>query len=137
MKKMFSLYTSDMIRPTVYKTVTKCVLMLTLILLWEHYMNMGRMDLVRDGFFLAGSCFLGLTWVSYLQLDGVRNPFTGKSKPQKKKKHRLTGDIADYADQHIVSFDELDGEERLACSMGSSLVSALLFLIPALVKLLA
>jgi len=135
MKKMFSLYTSDMIRPTVYKAAAKCVLMLTLILLWDRYVNMGRMDLVRDGFFLAGICFLGLAWASYLRLDGVGNPFTGRLKPKKKKKRRFTGDLADYADQHIVSFDELDDEERLACSMGSSLASAVLFLLPAMARL--
>ena len=135
MKKMISLYTSYMIRPTIYKAVTKCVVMLTLLLLWDRYVNEGMLSLVRDGFFLAGVCFLGLAWISYLRLDGVKNPLTGGKKQEKKKKRRLTGDIADYAGQHIVSFEELDDEERLACSMGSSLAAALLFLIPALVML--
>jgi len=130
---MVSLYTPGMIRPTVYRAAAKCVIMLTLILLWDQYVNLGRLDLVRDGFFLAGACFLGLGWASWLRLDGIGSPLGPK--PQRKKKHRVTGDIADYADQHIVSFDELGDEERLACSMCSSLAAAALFLLPALIRL--
>lgn len=136
MIKMFSLYKSDMIRPTIYKAVTKIFVILTLLLLWDRYVNGGRLSLVRDGFFVGGAFLLVMAWMSYLRLDGIKNPLPRGEKPQKKGKRRpWTGDIADYADQHIVSFDELTEEEKAACSMGSSLASALLFLIPALVAL--
>lgn len=135
MIKMFSLYKSYMIRPTLYKCVSKSVIMVTLILLWDRYVNHGVLAVWRDGCFSAALFLFALAWVSYLQLDGVRNPLRGNAK-EKKKTRRHTGDIADYADEHIVSFDELDDDERTACSMGSSLLAGLLFLIPSLVALL-
>ena len=134
MIKMFSLYKSYMIRPTLYKWVSKSVVMLTLILLWDRYVNNGTLSVWRDGCFIAAIFLFALAWVSYLQLDGIKNPLRGYKK-EKKKPRRHTGDIADYADEHIVSFDELDDDERTACSMGSSMLSGLLFLILSLVAL--
>ncbi len=45
---------------------------------------------------------------------------------------RRTGSTADLADERIVSWDELSEEERHLCGMLSNLLSAALFLIPAL-----
>lgn len=135
MKKMLSLYKGKgyMIRPTVYKAVEKGAVMLTLILLWDRYLNDGALSAMRDGCFVASICLAGLAWISYLQLDGIKNPLRGR--PKEKKKTRFhSRDIIDFVDEHIVSFDELEDEERYACSMCSSLASALLFLIFSLVK---
>ena len=44
-------------------------------------------------------------------------------------------DIADYMDEHIVSWDELDKDEQILCSLLSSLLPGLVFLVPALIAL--
>ena len=138
MIKMFSLYKSYMVRPTIYKTITKCFVILTLLMLWDRYINGGRLSLIRDGFFIGGAFLLVMAWMSYLRLDGIKNPIPREEEPQKKQKRKKrlwTGDIADYAGEHIISFDELADDECAACSMGSSLLAGLLFLIPALAAL--
>lgn len=103
MIKMFSLYKSYMIRPTIYKAVTKIFVILTLLMLWDRYVNGGRLSLIRDGFFIGGAFLLVMAWMSYLRLDGIMNPLPKEEETQKKRKmkrRRWTGDIADYADQH-------------------------------------
>lgn len=132
MIKMFSLYKRYMIRPTLYKLVSKSAIILTLLLLWDRYVNKGVLSVWRDGCFVAAFFLFAMAWISYLRLDGIRNPLP---RNEKKKRRRFTGDIVDYADEHIVSFDELNDDERAACSMGSSLLSGLLFLIPSLFAL--
>ena len=138
MIKMFSLYKSYMIRPTVYKSVTKSFVILTLLMLWDRYVNGGRLSLIRDGFFVGGAFLLVMAWMSYLRLDGIKNPLPkGEEEPRRKRKRRpWTGDLADYAGEHLISFDELAEDERTACSMGSSLLSGLLFIIPAVLAAL-
>ena len=139
MKKMLSLFSAVMIRPTIYRAVTKCAVTLTVVLLWDRYVNKGLLPVWRDGCFVAALFLFGLAWLNYLRLDGLEVPhlLTGKNRPEKKKKRkRLTGDIADYADEHIVPFDELSNEEQLACSMAANLASGVIFLIPALFGLL-
>lgn len=136
MKKMLSLFSAIMIRPTIYRAVTKCAVALTVVLLWDRYVNKGLLPVGRDGCFAAALLLFGLAWLNYLRLDGLEVPhlLTGKNRPEKKKKRRrLTGDIADFADEHIVPFDELSEEEQLACSMAANLASGVIFLIPAVI----
>ena len=65
-------------------------------------------------------------WVSYLRLDGVRVPFLDKKKglgeARGQRKRHATHSMADFADEKIVSFDELSSEEKAMCSMLASLI---------------
>ena len=84
--------------------------------------------------------FFGLAWMAYLRLDGVRVRYlTEEEKRQrserKKKRKRLTGDIMDYADEHIVPFDELDEEQQMLCTLLSNLLSGTVYFIPSLISL--
>lgn len=141
MKKMLSLFTTDMIRPTIYRSVTKCAVTLTLVLLWDRYLNKGMMSVAADGCFVAALVLFGLAWLCYLRLDGLALPalFSRKKREEEEEKKRrrrhFTRDIVDYADEHIVPFDELSEEEQLACSMACNLISGVIFLIPAIVGL--
>ena len=96
MKKMLSLFSAIMIRPTIYRAVTKCAVMLTVVLLWDRYVNKGLLPVGRDGCFVAALILFGLAWLNYLRLDGLEVPhlLTGKNRPEKKKKRRrLTGTL--------------------------------------------
>lgn len=53
----------------------------------------------------------------------------------KKKRSKIYGygDIVDYADQHIVSFEELNEDQRELCILIADLVCGVLFLLIALI----
>ena len=59
-----------------------------------------------------------------LRLDGVTIHHLAEEFKDmgKKKKRHATKSIVDYADERIVSFEELEPEERTYCSMLSNLV---------------
>ena len=118
MNKKGSLFKIYMIRPVLYKCVTRAALAVTALLLWGRFINTaGRLSLLRDGCLTAGLLFFCMAWFSYLHLDGVTI-------------------LVDFADEHIVSFDELSGEERAVCSMSANLICGALFMLPWLVKFL-
>ena len=110
MKKLTSMYKRYMFHPILYKTVTRTSIVAVLLLIWA--------------------------WVDYLRLDGVTihhllEEFKGMGKRQ--KKIHSTRSIIDYADEKIVSFEELEPEERTYCSLLSNLVLGLPLVAAALI----
>ena len=73
-----------------------------------------------------GAALLGWAWVGYLRLDGIRVPFVDKDKElsaqRGARKRHATHSMADFADEKIVSFDELSPQEKALCSMLASLI---------------
>ncbi len=134
MKKLISLYETYMIRPILYRTVTKAAFALTAMLLWNRYLNEGgKFQVFRDAGLLAGVFLVGMAWFSYLRLDGMTVHHLLEERKRKPKPVRGTSDMVDFVDEHIVSFAELSEEERTACNLASSLLAGLLFLIPAVI----
>lgn len=132
MKKVFSHITSNMIRPICYQCVTKCAFALAILLLWDRFVNpLGMYRAVRDGFFLVGIFFLLMAWFSYLWLDGMRMPKFVRRERKKKTRNR-TRDVVDFVDEHVTSLDELSDEERHACGFCSSMLAAVIFMLPSL-----
>ena len=80
--------------------------------------------------------FFCMAWFSYLHLDGVTIHHMLEERKKKKPVRKSYTDIVDFADEHIVSFDELSGEERAVCSMSANLICGALFMLPWLVKFL-
>ena len=123
MKKLFSRYQKYMFHPILYKTVTRVSIVAVLMLLWDRYVSDGTFTMWQAPGFLLGVVLLCWAWVDYLRLDGVTihhlaEEFKGMGK---KKKHFATKSIVDYADERIVSFEELEPEERIFCSLLSNL----------------
>ena len=117
MKKLVSMYQKYMFRPILYKSVTRVSVVAVLMLLWDRY--------VSDGTFTMWQApALLLAWVNYLRLDGVTIHHLGEEFKDmgKKKKFHSTKSIVDFADERIVSFEELEPEERTYCSMLSNLL---------------
>lgn len=137
MKKIIAIYQSYMVRPILYMCVTRCSIALALVLVWSRFVP-SVLSGARDGCLAAGVIFLMMAWFTYLKLDGmmVHHLMEDKRKPKKKAKRRLRGDIADYVDEHIVSFDELDEREQPACRLAANLIGAALFLIVSLAAML-
>lgn len=135
MKKLLSLFRVEMIRPTLYKCINKSSIMLAAVLLWNRFVNKGRLT-VWDGCFIAAVIFLGLAWASYLYADGIRIPVIFKDRKQKKPRRHATADIVDFVDEHITTFDELDDDEQQLCRFLSNAISALIFFIASLVGMI-
>ena len=126
MKKLRSIYKSDMFHAVLYKTFSRLVISACLCLLWQRFVSDGRFTIWEAPCFAVGAALLGWAWVSYLRLDGVRVPFLDKQKglgeARGARKRHATHSMADFADEKIVSFDELSSEEKALCSMLASLI---------------
>ena len=75
-------------------------------------------------FFQKSSLCLQL-FVSFMRLI-VKNK-------KKKTKQSMGGDIADYLDEEIVSYEELDESEKAACQMAAFLISGMILVIAGIV----
>lgn len=120
--------------PVLYKTVTRTSIVAVLMLLWEHYVSDGTFTIWEAPGFLCGVVLLIWAWIDYMRLDGLTihhllEEFKGQGK---QKKFHSTRSIIDYADEKIVSFEELEPEERTYCSMLSNLVLGLPLILIAL-----
>lgn len=134
-KKIISIFQPYMIRPTIYQCATKLSVALVLALLWNRFINVNNVFfVVRDAFLVVGIFFFMLAWFRYLQLDGMKISKATEQDKKKKKRH-ITKDIVDFADEKIISFAELDDEERIVCRLIGNMVCGLLFLIPSLVAM--
>lgn len=125
MKKLFSIYKKDMFRAILYKTVTRASVALCICLLWQRFLSDGHFTIWEVPCFAVGAVFLAWAWMNYLRLDGVRIPFVDRGKLSSERGQRRqhgTHSMADFADEKIVSFDELSPEEKAFCSMMSSLI---------------
>ena len=118
MKKLVSMYQKYMFRPILYKSVTRVSVVAVLMLLWDRYVSDGTFTMWQAGVLLMWA------WVNYLRLDGVTIHHLGEEFKDlgKKKKFHSTKSIVDFADERIVSFEELEPEERTYCSMLSNLI---------------
>ena len=113
MKKLTSMYKRYMFHPILYKTVTRTSIVAVLMLLWQRYVSDGTFTIWEaPGFHLL-------------------EEFKGMGKRQ--KKIHSTRSIIDYADEKIVSFEELEPEERSYCSLLSNLVLGLPLVAAALI----
>ena len=127
MKKLFSMYKKYMFHPILYKCVTRVSIVAVLMLLWDRYVSDGTFTMWQAPALLRGALRRGWAWGGYLGWGGGTTPhlaeeFKGMGK---KKKRYATKSIVDYADERIVSFEELEPEERIFCSLLSNLVLGL------------
>lgn len=119
---------SYMKRPILYKTVTKSSVILVLSLLWERFINHnGRFPIFQYSFAILGLVCMCMSWFSYLSFDGLKIHYLNEKKSSKRKKKHKTRDIADFVDEKIISFDELEKEEQIVCNLLSTLLSGGLF----------
>ena len=132
MSKKGSFFKTYMIRPVLYKCVTRAALAVTALLLWDRFINTaGRLSLLGDGCFAAGLLFFCMAWFSYLRLDGVRIHHMLEERKKKKPVRKSYTDIVDFADEHIRSFEELTEEERGICMLASNLICGIIFIFAA------
>ena len=124
MKKLRSIYKSDMFHAVLYKSFSRLVIAACLCLLWQRFVSDGRFTIWEAPCLAVGAALLGWAWVGYLRLDGIRVPFVDRNKElsTKRKAHGGTHSMADFIDEKVVSFEELSPQERAFCSLVSNLI---------------
>ena len=87
--------------------------------------------------FVAGFYFVVLAWMEYLKMDGVKVHFLLEERQKKKKpKRHSQADIADFADEKVISFEELEADERIVCKFLSDIICFAIFMVPSIVALI-
>ena len=120
MKKIFSIYKRDMLRAAGYKAFRRAVVSACLCLVWDRFLSDGVYTVWQAPCLAIGAVLLGWAWVNYLRLDGIRLPFVDRARSlsdERTARRHGTHSIADFADEKIVSYDELSDEERVLCSL--------------------
>ncbi len=135
MKKIFGIYKKYMFRPTLYKTVTKLAVCAVIVLLWDRYLNPLGFSVLEYGCFCVGGIIALLAWFEYLRLDGMVVHHLNEDIRKKKKERHRSKDIVDFVGEKIISYDELEPEERALCRMLSDLLCGGILLIPGFVGL--
>ena len=136
-KKIKNIFKQYMIRPLLYKTVTKCFVAFVICLLWDRFINTSdAMSMTQDVFFIVGMIFALLSWFQYLRLDGFSIHHLLEEKKKTPRKKHARKDIVDFVDEKIVSFHELDDDERVVVVLFSNLISGFIFVMISLIALL-
>lgn len=136
MKNFFKkIYKPYMLRPMIYKIFTRFILGLTAALLWNEFVNISSvLNMRMFAFLYLGVFFFICGWVVYLRLDGVRIPKKLRlTLPRRKKPARFYGDMIDHVDEEVVSFDELEEDEKDICCLAADIFCAAVFLILSLI----
>ena len=119
MKKLVSMYQKYMFRPILYKSVTRVSVVV------RADAAVGPLCQRRHLYHVAGpgsaaggsSCWHGPGGITCGWTGSPSITWRKNSRGwQKKKKRHATKSIVDYADERIVSFEELEPEERVFCS---------------------
>ncbi len=134
--KIKDIFQGYMIRPLIYKTVMKCSVVLAISLLWDRFINTSKaMSMMEDVFFVIGMILILFSWFQYLRLDGFSVHHLLEEKEKTPRKKHVKKDIVDFVDEKIVSFHELDDDERVVVVLLSNLISGLIFVIISLIAL--
>ena len=133
LKKIRENWHRGLIRPMIYQAFTRFILALTLSLLWDHFVFSPYRPMRLYAFLFFALLFGTAAWLAYLRMDHVKLPKLAMFRFQLKKKPvRTYGDMIDFVDEEIVSFDELENEEKDICLLFANLICCVIFLIASL-----
>ena len=122
------IYQKLLIRPIIYKAFSRFILSLTAAMLWDRLINTNDLrDMRAFAFVFMGIFSFVAAWLCYLRMDGFKIPRI-KTPTWQRKPTRSYGDIPDYVDEEIVSFDELEDDERDFCSMIANIIVGVLYM---------
>ena len=125
------LYHKYMIRPIIHMAFTRVILGVTAALLWNAFVDIDSSLPMRTlAFLFLGVFLLAMGWMAYLRLDGVKMPVLDRRLFEwKKSPKRIRGDMIDFVDEDVVSFDELEDKEKDLCRLAANLLCGVLFLL--------
>jgi hypothetical protein len=114
----------------IYKIATKSSIVLVLALLWDRFVNISnRMSLRKDVFFIIGLIWMLFAWFQYLKLDGYTIQYVFRDKRERKVKKHIQKDIVDFVDEKIISFGELEEDEKVLVNLLSNVITGLIYVL--------
>ncbi len=137
MNKIRKIWEPYMLRPTLYSVFTKFMCTLCVVLLWDRFVNSRNVSpygIVDFAFFIVGLYFIVWTWIQYLIMDGMKyDVFEKMAEMFKTKKKHYVHDMVDFVDEKVTTFDMLDDDEQVVAKLISNAMTAVLFLVPAII----
>jgi hypothetical protein len=108
---------------------TRIILALTAaLLLGEFTKTATALPMRAYAFIFLGIFFLACGWMAYLRLDGIKLPtFDKRLFEWKRKPKRTYGDMIDRVDESVISFDELEDDEKDFCRLAADIVCGVVF----------
>ena len=122
-----------MLRPVIHRSYYKLLVLLLIALVWHRFLDANALGLGHV-FSILGILMLILVWFNYLKLDGVRigHLFMDRAGSKKGRKHH-SKDMIDFVDEKVISYNELDSDERTVVGLLSDLVSGVVYLIAGII----
>lgn len=120
-----------MIRPAIYHGATKFGVALVVSLLWNEFANPSNLPVSSYAFLFMTVFFAVLAWLNFLRMDGLNMPRLKMDflKKLKKKPMRNYADMSDYVDEEVVTFDDLEDEEKDICRLTVNAILSIVFLV--------
>ena len=134
LKRIRSIWSQDLIRPLLHRAFTRLVWGLFFAFFLAFMIKRwGGGDLRGPLLLLWGILCLVGAWLSYLQLDGLRLPRLDQFRTllDRKRPKRQSGDMIDFVDEEMQSYEALSDEERYLVLFLADLIIAIIFLIAA------
>lgn len=125
-----------MVRPIIYKTITRFGIGLILAILWDRHLNVKNLySMIEYAFFTIGFFFLTLAWFNYLKLDGFKIKHVNMNETKKKKsKHKIKAMI-DYTGEEPEPMYIVDEKEEVIIIFSSNLATGLCFIISSIISI--
>jgi len=130
-KALRRLWKRQLVRPIIHMAFTRGVLSLTAALLWNEFVNINAVLPMRTfAFLFIGIFLLVMGWMAYLRLDGLKMPTFDKQLFEwKRKPKRSYGDMIDHVDEYVISFDDLEEDEKDFCRLTADVLCGVIFLL--------
>ena len=137
MKKVSEIYKPYMLRPILYKIITRFGIGLILAILWDRFLNVKNLFSMSDyAFFTVGFFFLALAWFNYLKIDGLKIKHVNMNEPKKKESKHKIKTMTDYTQEEPESMYVIDEKEELIIVFSSNLATGLCFIIFSIISML-
>lgn len=115
LKKFRQNWSRDLIRPLIHRAFTRLVWCVFAALFAAFLVSRAGGRDLRGTLFLAAALVLGIgAWLSALQMDGLRLPRLDRFRKilDRRRPARGRGDMIDFVDEEVQSYEELDDTER-------------------------
>ena len=131
MNKIRRRWHKEMLRPLIYKIFTRGILILLVAQLAHHFLPEKWPLAAFPNLALAAALLCALFSVlAWLRMDGLKIPHLRLPRLKRTDPAFLKSDMADHLDDDIVSFEDLDPEDRDFCVLLADLIlTALCFLL--------
>ena len=119
-----------MLRPFIYMAAFRLMLGGIFLLAWQQFIRNAPGANMIAGFLAA--LYLLFAFLIYLRMDGLAIPRIKnyRSKMKRKDPTENLGNMADHLDDDTnITYDDLEDDEKDACSFLSNLVCAAVFLV--------